>query len=278
MLLLGRVLLYCRVASWMETFPLPGFAESISHPNASSWRTARAGRCWPLALKRQYHCTIPMPLTIWYTSFLWTVRSRRYDGCKRNSNKINLLLATTDLSGGETVYDVPSKADLNRNETKPIVLRRLSVGSELRSLDVGCISYAGQTDEFVLAAGDKSGNLTLLNGDEERSIAIDPKNGVLGVAIQEEKRLLAFCTSSGLIQVYDLPTLILSRSGKPFPVYQVHRKGGAVRSVSFSPDGSFLAAGGYDKTVMLICTQQWATARELPVQGTVRSSCWKSPT
>jgi hypothetical protein len=111
--------------------------------------------------------------------------------------------------------------------------------------------------------------------------------GILGIAMEVERGMMAICTSSGLVQVFSLPSLLSNALHNIQTVTssnQYDQNGSllwssqnvtssAIRCITFGPnDTSTLMYGGYDKTIILVDTDQWTITRELSVQGTVSCS------
>lgn len=183
---------------------------------------------------------------------------------------------------------------------------------------------------LVLAAGDKSGCITIVAFDSTLRPSnpqyIDPKQfnitqqpqehnnfkevptddhynsssmnrsststgGILGIAFELERGVMAICTSSGLVQAFSLPHLLSAGTNNtPAKTSDDHpyRRGShsqqpvllwtsqnvtasAIRCIAFGPNNTnTLMYGGYDKTIIMVDTEQWIIIRELNVHGTVR--------
>ena len=102
--------------------------------------------------------------------------------------------------------------------------------------------------------------------------------GILGIAIEFERGMMAVCTSSGSVQVFSLPEL-LAINTKQMPPCSTYKllwstqsvNASAIRCVVFGPKSTnTLMYGGYDKTIILVDIDHWTITRELNVQGTVR--------
>ena len=72
---------------------------------------------------------------------------------------------------------------------------------------------------------------------------------VLSLCMHSEQRYLAVSTMNGEVSVYPLEEDSLRYSADAL---LTHHRRGAVRSVAFSPSGTLMALGGYDKTVVLV--------------------------
>jgi hypothetical protein len=114
--------------------------------------------------------------------------------------------------------------------------------------------------------------------------------GILGIAFELERGMMAVCTSSGLIQVFSLSHLISlgthnaaamtsddfnDRHGSHIRNILLwssqNLASSAIRCIIFGPNNTnTLMYGGYDKTIVLVDIDQWTITRELSVQGTVR--------
>ena len=208
---------------------------------------------------------------------------------KTSGNDGSMLIATTSLSGRLCLYSV----DLEILESQgPSLLysSKNADGVQIRSLDAGFDRYAGRS-LLLLVAGDKSGAImtatfTTQHGQpphllQERTLAVStsesgarPAKGdsILGLAICTQRGFLATSTKGGLVQVHNLAHRLFAEQQQSYEPLWFLQRNGPVRHVTFSKnDSDLLAFGGYDKTVVLVTTGLWAVARELTLQGTVRT-------
>jgi len=207
-----------------------------------------------------------------------------------SGNDGSMLIATTSLSGRICLYSV----DLEILESQgPSLLysSKNAGGVQIRSLDAGFGRYAGRS-LLLLAAGDKSGAImtatfTTQDGQpphllQERTLDASTsesgarpakENSILGLSICTQRGFLATSTKGGLVQVHNLAQrLFAERQQQSYEPLWFLQRNGPVRCVTFSKnDSDLLAFGGYDKTVVLVTTGLWAVARELTLQGTVRT-------
>lgn len=175
------------------------------------------------------------------------------------------LLAVGDLGGTVSLLQIENEV---LEMYGPTVIHTFEVGNQIRAID---LNFLGDT--LLLAVGDKGGNITLSSYTKyfeplmTNHIVHQFKNDrVLSLCLHSDKQFLAVSTTNGDVFVYQLREDSLRYFSDP--LYS-HQRRGAVRSVAFSPDGSLLAFGGYDKTVVLVDTKLWAVVRELTLEGTI---------
>jgi WD40 repeat protein len=244
--------------------------------------------------QQQYVVIHSVPCTSMISAVRWIPPPPSNADSHWSHGNANLLLATADLDGNISLYSINFEI-LEIQGPTLLYSGKNSSGAQIRSLDAGYCHYAGLA-LLLVAAGDKSGAITIASfqaysqppvfidtidllplqphypvGDEPSSKKHD---SVLGLALQMELGIMATSTSGGLVQVHSLAHFIFSKSDHTHEAAAIlwsrQHKGGAVRCVTVSPSDNLLAFGGYDKTVVLVDTQQWVVARELPLQGTVR--------
>ena len=128
------------------------------------------------------------------------------------------------------------------------------------------------------------------NSRSSTSQISNSSGGILGIAIEFERGMMAVCTSNGLVQVFSLSHLLsFTMNNTPNMTRNDHHdsrgpysKGillwssqnittSAIRCIVFGPKNTnALMYGGYDKMIILVDIDQWTITRELNVQGTVR--------
>lgn len=213
-----------------------------------------------------------------------------------SNSTTRMLLATARLDGSLCLYNI----DLDILETQGPSLLYWSATNrqQIRCLDAGYLSLANH-DMLLLVAGDKQGSITVTrfavgppsdkshhkendDGDtpapkliKEEAFHVDrarPEHAVLGLVMDTKRSLLVTTTKGGWVQVHHLVRRLFTtpdRSMQDEPIWSMKRNG-AVQSATFSACGT-LAFGGYDKTVVLVDTEQWIVARELQLQGTINT-------
>jgi hypothetical protein len=222
----------------------------------------------------------------------WISKSFSASNHDQWSDGSNRFLAVSDLAGNILLLHI----DLDILESQgPSLLYSGSNanGSQIRCLDAGYYCCLDQR-LLVLAAGDKSGAVTMVTFDASQmdqpiymssmqlhlmyrqdlcmEVEVN-KAGVLGLSIRFDKGIMAVSSSSGLVQVISLSYILEEKqiSDCNGILWSHQNNGGSIRCVLFGED--FLAFGGYDKTVSLVDTQHWVISRELALQGTVRIDC-----
>jgi WD40 repeat protein len=142
----------------------------------------------------------------------------------------------------------------------PILLIRVSDGSEVRRFDyTGVASFSPDGQSLLIKATDDAGR------DSVRVIDVNDGQRLFHwEGKQAHSYRVAFSPDGELIAIADLPSrpgmlplfakwgrieLWRVRDGRRVQVLQGHEEGGY--SVTFSPDGQYLASGGHDGTVRL---------------------------
>ncbi|KAL7564175.1 hypothetical protein ACA910_021149 [Epithemia clementina (nom. ined.)] len=210
------------------------------------------------------------------------------------------LLAFGCLDGHCFVYLVDS--ELLEVEGSVSLLYSCRMDGQVRTVDCCCFCQDGggtcggggstntktsSDPTIVVAFGDKSGRVILISFDYRSLQQLDTvecehnEAAVLGLSIHQENGWIARCTKHGHVAVYQLqrepPTKISLSISSTVPATAVHfgkclwetTREGPILAVTFSPNGTHLAVGGYDKTVALIDTSVWATFRKFQMTGTV---------
>lgn len=212
----------------------------------------------------------------------------------------NKKLATASLDGTIHLYAINQDILECQGPTLLYAIEN-TTGAQIRSLDVGF--YNGNSHRtLVVAAGDKSGALTVAtfhetNDSDQPQIQLLNEGTIqlhgphrkdcealLGLGISTDQGLLATTTKGGLVQVHNLAhrldqffssSVIVDNWNRPQPCKSNNealwsmQRNGPVRCASFDDRSKLFAFGGYDKTLFLVCTLQWAVTRELPLDGTV---------
>jgi hypothetical protein len=216
------------------------------------------------------------------------------------------LLAISDLNGKIALYCI--NVDILESQGPTLLYTGSNMnGTQIRSLDS---SYFVNNDtghiQLMIVVGDKSGTITIIAFDctqriyhpiytntkqirlqykKEQSMEYEMNQfGILGIAIEWDRGLLAVSTSGGLVQVFSLLYHLSSskletsqfnnnddnnhNNNNGFVWSKQNTSGGAIRDIVFG--NNTLTYGGYDKTIIIVDIAQWAISRELNVQGTVR--------
>ncbi|CAB9511665.1 WD domain, G-beta repeat [Seminavis robusta] len=196
------------------------------------------------------------------------------------------LLAVGDLGGTVSLLQVQEEV---LEMYGPTVKHTFQVAHQIRAIELRLVGH----DRILLVVGDKGGNVTFSEYSRElepltNHVAVSmPNDKVLSLALrtnphppqqQEQDSGNAATTTmtsylgvsfmGGEARVYELDTSDGNLKLKPQPVF-AHTRRGAVRSVTFSPDGDLFVLGGYDKTAVLVDTQLWRVVRELKLEGTI---------
>jgi WD40 repeat protein len=183
------------------------------------------------------------------------------------------LLAVAGLDGVVSIF----RLDVELLEmNSPTLLHEFRVNGQVRALD---LAFFGKLDRsLVVAVGDKTGRVTFASyGPDFEHIdtqAVDQQPmGVLGLSICAGRGVIVISTKAGDVIAHGLRREYTGAVRMDKELWSMQRSG-PVRSVVFSEDGTQMAFGGYDSTVVLVNVELWKVNRELPLQGTVSRLPW----
>lgn len=204
-----------------------------------------------------------------------------YNGNNRNGTQIRSLAAGY-FSGTSLVIAAGDKSGC-------VTLVTFLVSTAVAAQQVNFPVYI-DTKQFSVAQQQEERNLKELYGEEKYNNNGTNQNsscGVLGIAFEFRRGMMAICTSSGLVQVFSLSHLLSFGTNNTPTINDNHHdslhsskckllwstqniNASAVRCIIFGPnDTNTLIYGGYDKTIIMVDIDRWTTIRELHVQGTV---------
>mmetsp|Transcript_12248 Transcript_12248/g.35536 ORF Transcript_12248/g.35536 Transcript_12248/m.35536 type:complete len:1610 (-) Transcript_12248:86-4915(-) len=219
------------------------------------------------------------------------VSSTSWKDSKRSLYDINRgeLVAVCGLNGQVNVYHVYIPLLELRGATP---LHSFHVAGEVRSM---VMQYMPKHDVLIVAVGDTTGKITLstMTKDvgsvflKETNKVVEDKglnNSILSLAIHssETTDFLVSTCKDGTVAVDELfhhvPSSILDGlSMKDHTAGFISfgesiwctQRNGPIRACVVFQDGSHLAFGGYDKTLVIVDIDLWAVVREMPLQGTI---------
>jgi hypothetical protein len=190
------------------------------------------------------------------------------------SNQYSLLVVGT-LDGRVILYGI----DFHILESQgPTLVHEFSVPGEVRVVD--CCFFGKVEPSILLCVGDKSGDLTFCSlrcyvGSSPlhmehvaTSVAQHYNSCILGLSISTTNDLLATSTKGGQVFVYKIQCNPMGIIFIEKCIWDVQRSG-PIRCICFTPDGSQLCFGGYDKLVVFVDTKLWIVTRQLQLNGTV---------
>jgi WD40 repeat protein len=178
------------------------------------------------------------------------------------------LLAVAGLDGVVSIY----RMDIELLEMNaPALMHEFRVNGQVRALDC---AFCGKLDRsLVVAVGDKMGRVTFASYREDlehidtQAVEQQPM-GILGLSICALKGIIAISTKAGHVIVHGLRREYSGAVRIDIELWSMHRSG-PIRSIIFSTDGTQMALGGYDSTLVLVNVELWKVNRELLLQGTV---------
>jgi hypothetical protein len=183
------------------------------------------------------------------------------------------LLVVAGLDGVVSVY----RLDVELLEMNaPTLLHEFRVNGQVRALD--CAFFGKLDRSLVVAVGDKMGRVTFASYREDLehidTQAVEQQvMGILSLSICAPKGIIAISTKAGQVIVHGLRREYSGAVRMDNELWSMDQSG-PIRSIIFSGDGTQMALGGYDSTLVLVNVELWKVTRELLLQGTV--SRWPS--
>jgi WD40 repeat protein len=178
------------------------------------------------------------------------------------------LLAVAGLDGVVSIY----RMDVELLEMNaPALMHEFRVNGQVRALDC---AFCGKLDRsLIVAVGDKMGRVTFASYREDlehidtQAVEQQPV-GILGLSICTLKGIIAISTKAGNVIVHGLHREYSGVVRIDNELWSMHQSG-PIRAITFSGDGTQMALGGYDSTLVLVNVELWKVNRELLLQGTV---------
>jgi WD40 repeat protein len=190
------------------------------------------------------------------------------------------LVAISDLEGNVSVHHI----DCRTVEFEGVQQRyEVNVGAQVRCLALK--RFHNPNDKtynsmLVLAVGNTNGQITICtlypNGNAIASlVTLDVANdAIVGLDIHPETMLLAYSTKKGHVVAQKLQWEQGDQGWRMSygeDIVWSTIRNGAVRAVTITDDGRFIAFGGYDKHLVLVDTNLFAIVHELGLQGTINT-------
>ena len=282
---------HCHVMAYHEPWLVVGLNQGIAFYYYSQETTSSCNSLYT----PQHVCTCPFSAMV--SAIVWIAEDEEESSTSSSTSLPSHLLAAAGLDGSVCLYEI----DMDILEAQgPVMLYQFQVGQHHPQVRALATTWYGKLHPtLVMAVGDKSGALTLASFQYRSSSSSSSSSssinatmllqqigievaktfpaGILGMALQDG--LLACSTKDGQVVVHQLTRNYTGMVQLQSVVWSCQRDG-PVRCVTMTNSNNkknMLAFGGYDKTLVLVDTQQWAISREIPLQGTINTIVLQDP-